>query len=55
MNPKQVVSKDRARIIETRRDLHRIPETGFKEEKTSAYVGAGPWRLDSLGVDVMDR
>jgi amidohydrolase len=27
-------------LITTRRELHRIPELGFKEEKTSAYVAA---------------
>jgi amidohydrolase len=35
--------------IRMRRDLHRIPETGFQEEKTSAYVAE---RLGELGLDV---
>jgi len=38
MDLKQIVNEQRGRIIDMRRDLHRIPETGFKEEKTSAYV-----------------
>ncbi len=38
-----------ARTIATRRDLHQIPETGFKEYKTSAFVAE---RLRNLGVEV---
>ncbi|MFO7706916.1 MAG: amidohydrolase [Desulfobacterales bacterium] len=36
-------------VIAARRDLHRIPETGFKEYKTSAYVAA---RLKHLELEV---
>ncbi len=36
-------------MISTRRDLHRIPETGFNEVKTSAYVAE---RLKGLGLEV---
>ena len=36
-------------VIGARRDLHRIPETGFNEEKTSAYVAE---RLGRLGLEV---
>ena len=35
---RQLVSEHQELIINTRRDLHRIPEIGFSEEKTSAYV-----------------
>jgi len=38
MNLKQLVKEERDRVIEMRRDLHRIPEIGFELEKTSAYV-----------------
>ena len=34
----RLVNEHQELIINTRRDLHRIPETGFTEEKTSAYV-----------------
>jgi amidohydrolase len=37
------------RVIATRRDLHRIPETGFNEVKTAAYVAE---RLAALGLAV---
>jgi amidohydrolase len=33
-----LVSEQKELIINTRRDLHRIPETGYTEKKTSAYV-----------------
>jgi amidohydrolase len=36
-------------VIGARRDLHRIPETGFNEVKTSAYVAE---RLDRMGLEV---
>lgn len=36
-------------VIAARRDLHRIPETGYTEEKTSAYV-AGKLREMGLAV-----
>jgi amidohydrolase len=38
MTIKHLVRSYREKVIKTRRDLHRIPELGFKEEKTSAYV-----------------
>ena len=34
----QLVSENKELMINTRRDLHRIPEVGYTEEKTSAYV-----------------
>src|SRR5512139_2963513 len=36
-------------VIESRRDSHRIPETGFKEVKTAAHVAA---QLTRLGLEV---
>ena len=38
MRIKNLVRSYQERVIHTRRDLHRIPELGFKEAKTSAYV-----------------
>ena len=38
VNIRQLVSEHKELIIDTRRDLHRIPEIGYTEEKTSAYV-----------------
>ena len=35
---RKMVSEHKELIIKTRRDLHRIPEVGYTEEKTSAYV-----------------
>jgi amidohydrolase len=35
---RSLVDEHTERVIETRRDLHRIPEVGYTEEKTSAYV-----------------
>ena len=35
---RQVVSEHKELVINTRRDLHRIPETAYTEKKTSAYV-----------------
>jgi len=35
---RQLVNKNKELIIKTRRGLHRIPEVGYTEEKTSAYV-----------------
>jgi amidohydrolase len=35
---RQLVSENKELTINTRRDLHRIPEVGYTEEKTSAYV-----------------
>ena len=36
-------------IIQTRRDLHRIPETAFNEEKTAAYLAKA---IEGLDMDV---
>lgn len=36
-------------VVATRRDLHRIPETGFNEHKSCAYVAE---RLERLGLEV---
>lgn len=35
---KKLVADCKDRVIQTRRELHRIPEIGFAEEKTSAYI-----------------
>ena len=35
---REIVSEYKELIIKTRRDLHRIPEVGYTEAKTSAYV-----------------
>ncbi len=35
---KKLVNEIRDRIVKARRDLHQIPELGFSEKKTSAYV-----------------
>jgi len=35
---KQIVQEQKQRTIDMRRDLHRIPETAFCEQKTSAFV-----------------
>jgi amidohydrolase len=45
----QLMRQQKETLVATRRDLHRIPETGFKEVKTSAYVAS---RLKELGLDV---
>jgi amidohydrolase len=45
----ELVKKLREQVIATRRDLHRIPETGFNEAKTSGYVAE---RLKRLGLEV---
>jgi amidohydrolase len=46
---RESVAGFRDQAIRIRRDLHRIPETGFKEAKTSAYVAE---RLSALGLEV---
>ncbi|MBT8373232.1 MAG: amidohydrolase [Deltaproteobacteria bacterium] len=46
---RQLVSEDKQLIINTRRDLHKIPEIGYTEEKTSVYVAD---HLSRLGLDV---
>jgi amidohydrolase len=38
IDPCQLVHEHKDLIINTRRDLHRIPETAYTEKKTSAYV-----------------
>jgi len=48
-NIHQLVSEHKDLIINTRRELHRIPETAFTEEKTSAYVAD---YLKNQGLDV---
>ena len=35
---KKVVAAYKEKYVRTRRDLHRIPEPAYTEEKTSAYV-----------------
>jgi amidohydrolase len=43
------VQMERDNVIRTRRDLHRIPESGFQEVKTSAHVAE---RLKELRIEV---
>ncbi|MHC4458653.1 MAG: M20 metallopeptidase family protein [Planctomycetota bacterium] len=38
INVKELVNEQKDLIINTRRDLHRIPETAYTEKKTAAYV-----------------
>jgi len=45
----QLVSEHKDLIINTRRDLHRIPETAYTEKKTSAYIAD---YLNKEGLDV---
>ena len=45
----RLVSEQKDRIIESRRDLHRIPETAYTEKKTSAYVANA---VHAAGLDV---
>ena len=35
-----LVQREKERLVALRRDLHRIPETAFTEEKTAAYITA---------------
>ena len=35
---RQLVGEHKELVINSRRELHRIPEIGYTEEKTSAYV-----------------
>jgi amidohydrolase len=46
---RELVQRSKEQVIAFRRDLHRIPETGFKEAKTSAYVAE---TLAKLNLDV---
>ena len=39
MDFKSLVHGHRDLITQIRRDLHRIPEPGYSEQKTAAYVG----------------
>jgi amidohydrolase len=45
----RLVQQQKATVIATRRDLHRIPETSFKEVKTAAYAAQ---RMKELGLEV---
>jgi amidohydrolase len=38
INVKELVNEQKDLIINTRRDLHKIPETAYTEKKTAAYV-----------------
>lgn len=46
---KKLVQEQREEVIKTRRALHRIPEVGFCEEKTSAFVAE---HLNKIGLRV---
>lgn len=46
---RSLVDEAKDLVIKTRRDLHRIPEVGYTEEKTSAYVAD---YLEREGLDV---
>jgi metal-dependent amidase/aminoacylase/carboxypeptidase family protein len=46
---RELVKKSREQVIAIRRELHRIPETGFNEAKTSGYVADC---LKRLGLEV---
>jgi amidohydrolase len=46
---KSLVAARRATIVDWRRTLHQIPETGFTEKKTSVFVAE---QLSRLGLDV---
>jgi amidohydrolase len=46
---KRIVQEEREAIIDSRRELHRIPETAFCEQETSAFVSD---RLRTLGLKV---
>ena len=49
MDIKERVAKHRDLVVQLRRDLHRIPEVGYTEHKTAAYV-AGYLRKEGLAV-----
>lgn len=44
----QLAAAGHARVVETRRDIHRHPELGFRETRTAALVAS---RLRALGFD----
>ena len=46
---RELVQRSKEQVIAFRRELHRIPETGFKEVKTSAYVAE---KLRGIGLEV---
>src|SRR5210317_520681 len=46
---KQLIDNNRETIISFRRALHKIPETAYKEQKTSEFVAA---QLEQLGIEV---
>ncbi len=46
---RKMVQDEKEAIVEMRRELHRIPETAFCEEKTSAFVSK---RLERMGLKV---
>jgi len=35
---KKIIAQQKALMVKTRRDLHRIPEPAYRERKTSAYI-----------------
>ena len=49
MDLKKDIFNIKDRIVQTRRDLHLIPETAFTEKKTADYVSR---YLKALGLDV---
>jgi len=46
---KQLIAANKETIINYRRELHKIPETAFKEQKTSEFIAA---QLEQFGVEV---
>lgn len=46
---RQLVSEHKELVINTRRELHRIPETAYTEKKTSAYIAD---YLNKEGLDI---
>ncbi|MDZ7700320.1 MAG: M20 family metallopeptidase [Deltaproteobacteria bacterium] len=49
MNFKEIITPYRETLSQVRRDLHRIPEVGFSEEKTAQYVAGF---LKDAGIEV---
>ena len=47
---KEMVAAEQSKISATRRDLHKIPERGFKEEKTAQYLAARLKEIEGLKV-----
>jgi amidohydrolase len=52
ININNVIQEMGNEIIKIRRDLHRIPELGFEEYKTSSYILSF---LDKLNADVIEK